>query len=271
MNHKLQVKSTGYKCYSSPFSVIGETSSWTSSRANKACCARGLCPMSPETPLQHCNHHNSPSVMPSALSPPWLLVSKWCISSKSLHAAVVVWPRCRRVGCRADVHGLGRSDVVGLSPVLHFTSFFISGIAMFLRVLLFCLLCLTFPTKALTDRQTNGRHRCIRLVPLGNQARNRNILGALGEMCGFQAFTSLKTDTHLSCWACIGLQWLPLSRSENWVFQPRQHLITVVTALANCKAKQLLPFKCHSFWVRLLILFSCVLMCTCKMVKNWLS
>jgi len=35
----------------------------------------------------------------------------------------------------------------------------------------------------------------MRLVPLGNQARNRNISGALGEICGFQAFTSLKTNT----------------------------------------------------------------------------
>ena len=120
----------------------------------------------------------------------------------------------------------------------YFTSFFVSGITMLLRSLFFCLLCLTLPTKGLTDRQTNGRHGCICLVPLGNQARNRSILGTLGEICGFQAFTSLKTDTHWSCWSCISLQYLLLSRNESCVFQPLQHSIMVVTALANCKAKQ---------------------------------
>lgn len=143
--------------------------------------------------------------MPSALPPPLLLVSNRRICLKSLNAAVVVGPCCRRVGCMADAHGLGRSNVVGLSPVplfyfiFYFRNHNVSEIFTLLPTL-------TFPAKALTDRQTNGRHGCIRLVPLGNQARNRNILGALGEICGFLAFTSLKTDTHWSCWSCISLQ-----------------------------------------------------------------
>jgi len=120
MHHKLQVKFTGNKCYSSPFSVTEQTNSCASSRANEACFPTDLCPMSPETPLQQCNSHHSPPVTPSALPPPLLLVSNRCIRSKSLNAAVVVGPCCRCVGCMADVPGLGRSSVLGLSPLLLF-------------------------------------------------------------------------------------------------------------------------------------------------------
>lgn len=142
--------------------------------------------------------------MPSALPLPWLLVSNRRICSKSLNAAVVVGPCCRRagrVGCLADVYGLGRGNVVGFFPSCYFIACFISGIAMLLRSLLFCLLCLAFPTKGLPDKQMASTV-AYALFP----SETRHILGVLGKICGFQAFASLKSDTHWSCWLCISLQ-----------------------------------------------------------------
>lgn len=48
MHHKLQVKFTGCKCWSSPFSVTGQRSSCTSGRANEAWFPIDLCLMSPQ-------------------------------------------------------------------------------------------------------------------------------------------------------------------------------------------------------------------------------
>lgn len=213
MHHRLQIKLIGYKWCSSPFRATGQTTSGASRVVELT--ALGflqICVQCPhKTPLQQFNNHCSPSMIPSALPPPWLLVSRWQICLKPLYAADgVVGPHCRcgvqwQPG-RCAWAWQGQRGQPLPCPALWFNECFIAGIAMLLRSLHFCLLCLTFLTKGLPDRQTNEQYGCTHPVSLGNQARDRNILGALGKICGFQGFTSLKTDTHWSCWSCISFQ-----------------------------------------------------------------
>lgn len=210
MHHRLQIKVIGYKWCSSPFRATGETTSGTSRVVELTVLGfLQICVQCPhKTPLQKCNNPYSPSGIPSALPPPWLLVSSLQICLKSLFVLMLGW-----LGHTADVLGVVTAWQVCMALAgtmwsastlpCSLISCFIAEIAMLLRSLHFCLLCLTFPTKGLPDRQTNEQCGCIHSVSLGNQARDRNILVALGKICGFQAFTSLKTDTHWSCWSCI--------------------------------------------------------------------
>lgn len=100
-----------------------------SSRTNSTFFFLQICVQCPhKTPLQQFNNYCSPSVIPSALPPPWLLVSSWQMCLKPLYAAAGVFgPHCRRVGCSdclAGVHGLDRDNVVSLFPALLFDFMF---------------------------------------------------------------------------------------------------------------------------------------------------
>lgn len=130
-------------------------------------------------------------------------MSTWQICLKPLYVAAGVLGAV--AACQVCM-GLTGTMWSGSPLPCSLISCFIAGTAMLLRSLHFCLLCLTFPTKGLPDRQTNEHCGCVHPVSLGNQPRDRNILGLLGKICGFQAFTSLKTDTHWSCWSCISFQ-----------------------------------------------------------------